>query len=76
MPTSPTELRLAITQVPPCSSRTVVTPAHLVEVAGEVEGEHHLLAGSVGMVVDDAHHGPHAVVERAVRARPTAARRP
>ena len=27
----------------------VVAPAHLVEVAGEVEGEHGLLAGAVGL---------------------------
>ena len=68
MPTSPTEFRLAIRQVPPCSSRTVVTPAHLVELAGQVEGEHHLLAGAVRMVVDDAHHGADALVEGAVGA--------
>ena len=41
---------------------------HLVELAGEVEGVHRLLAGPVGMIVDDAHHGSYALVERAVRA--------
>ena len=68
MPTSPTEFRLAITQVPPCCQHDVVAAAHLVEVARQVEGEHHFLAGSIGVGVDDAHHGPHALVEGAVRA--------
>ena len=41
--------------------------AHLIEIAGEVEGIHHLLARSVGVIIDDAHHGPGPLVERAMR---------
>ncbi len=54
--------------VPPRSRTRVVTVAHLVELAGKVEGVHHLPAGPVRMIVDDAHHGADALVERAVGA--------
>ena len=41
--------------------------SHLVEIAGEVEGEHHLLSCAQGMIVDHAHDGFDALVERARR---------
>jgi hypothetical protein len=45
----------------------VMPATHLVEVAREVEREHHLLAGTLGLIVDDAHHGPRTPLERAAR---------
>ena len=41
--------------------------AHLIELAREIEGIHHLLARSVGVIIDDAHHGADALVKRAMR---------
>src|SRR5690606_23772166 len=46
----------------------VMSAAHLVDLAGYVEGEHHLFAGAGGVVVDDAHDRLDPFVERAVRA--------
>jgi hypothetical protein len=46
----------------------VVAPAHLVELAGEIEGEHGHLAGPVGLCLDHAHHRADALVEGAIRA--------
>lgn len=43
----------------------VVPATHLVDLAGQVEGEHHLLSGALGMIVDDAHHRAGAGLERA-----------
>ena len=43
----------------------VVAAAHLVHLAGQVEGEHDLAARPFGMGADDAHDGAHAVVEGA-----------
>jgi hypothetical protein len=40
-----------------------MTPAHLVQVARQIEGEHHLFTGAVRMGGDDAHHGSHPFVE-------------
>ena len=42
--------------------------AHLIDFAGEVEGIHDLFARSVGVIIDDAHHGPGPFVKRAMRA--------
>ena len=38
---------LAITQVPPSRQHQIVAAAHRVELAGQVEGDHDLLAGAV-----------------------------
>ena len=54
MPTSPTEFRLAITQVPPRLSDEIVPAAHLIHLAGEIEREHDLAAAALGVPVDDA----------------------
>ena len=43
----------------------VVAPAHLVELARQVEGVHRLAAGPVGLGLDRAHHGADARVEGA-----------
>src|SRR3546814_889760 len=51
-----------------CSSDLIVAAAHLVEIAGHVEGEHHLLAGAVGVIVDDPHDRPRPLLEGAVGA--------
>lgn len=40
------------------------TAAHLVEIAGDVEGMHDALAGAVGMAVERSHHGRDPGVER------------
>ena len=54
-------------QVPPSVGHEVVAPPHLVEIAGDVEGEHHRLAGPVGVAIDHRHHGASPRLERAVR---------
>src|SRR4051812_14395473 len=38
---------------------------HLVEIARQVEGNHGFLASALGGLVDNSHHGPHALLERA-----------
>ena len=45
----------------------IVAVAHLIEIAREIEGIHDLLARSVGVTIDDAHHGPGPIVKRAMR---------
>src|SRR6516225_6412082 len=45
----------------------VVAAAHLVEIAGEIEGEHHYLAGSLRMSVDDRYDGVHPIFETTIR---------
>ena len=46
----------------------IVAVAHLIEIAGEVEGDHHFLAGAVCMIVDHLHYRTGPLVERADRA--------
>ena len=46
----------------------VVAAAHLVEVAGQVEGHHRLAAAAIGGAVHDGHHPLHPLLEGAVRA--------
>ena len=47
----------------------IVPAPHLVDLAGEVEGEHDLLARSARRArFDHPHHRPHPLVERAMRA--------
>ena len=41
--------------------------AHLIEVAGQVEGEHDLLARALGVIVDHAHNRFDPPLERTVR---------
>src|SRR6476646_10774851 len=51
----------------PVSQQLIVPPAHLVEIAGQVEGIHDFLAGSFGMTVDDRHNGLNTEIKRTVR---------
>ena len=63
----PTLFRLTITHVPPAREHRVVVPEHRVDLVGDVEGVHHLLAGPVGVVVDHAHHRLDPPLQRRVR---------
>ena len=47
----------------------IVAPSHLVDLSGQVEGEHHLLAGPIGVTIDDLHDRPRARVARRIRDR-------
>ena len=55
-PAVPTQLRLTMTQLPPSRRDEVVPLEHLVDLAGDVEGEHCLLAGALGVAADHRHH--------------------
>ena len=55
----------------------IVAGQHLVDVAGQIGGEHHLPAGAFGMIVDHAHHrraGPRGGARPHGRLRPRGAR--
>ena len=45
----------------------IVMAQHLVQIVGDVEREHHLLARPVRQLVDDLHHRRDAFVQRRVR---------
>ena len=67
MPTRPTELRLAMMQVPPSVStrswRRRISSRSPVTLKANIT----FLPGAVGVAVDDRHHRPGALLERAVR---------
>ena len=46
----------------------VVAAAHPVQLSSDVEGVHHLLARTAGVLVNDAHHRVHTLAERAMGA--------
>lgn len=46
-------------------NRQVVTPPHLVDLTGEVEGDHRLPAGLVRGAIDRRHHRSNRFFERA-----------
>ena len=45
-----------------------MAPPHLINLAGQVEGVHHLFAGRVSVTVDHPHHRANPVIERTCRA--------
>src|SRR6478609_3133885 len=47
--------------------KRVVAPAHLVEIAGQVEGVHDFPARALGVIIDHPHHGFDTPVERTGR---------
>ena len=45
----------------------VIMPLHRVEFVADVEGIHHLFASALRVIINDAHDGVHAFIERRVR---------
>jgi hypothetical protein len=62
------EYRATVRRVAPAELEdAVVAMAHLIKIAGEIEGIHHLLARAVRMIIDDAHDGAGSLVKWAMR---------